>query len=45
MPAESRSLAATDDEMFNNMRCVYGFFKCLDEIDGLNELYKAKATA
>ena len=45
VPVESRSLAATDDEMFNNMRCVYGFFKCLDEIDGLNELYKAKATA
>lgn len=45
VPAESRSLMGTDEELYNNMRCVYGFFKCLNEIENLNALYQAKATA
>lgn len=42
VPQESRSLAGTDDELYNNMRCVYGFFKCLNNIENLNDLYLPK---
>ena len=42
VPKEQRNLALNDDEVFNNMRCVYGFFKCLDQIEDLNPLWKSK---
>lgn len=43
VPREQRRLAVNDEEVFNNMRCVYGFFKCLKDIKNLNEIYQSKA--
>lgn len=44
VPREQRALLANDDELFNNMRCVYGFFKCLEQIEELNPIWQNKTT-
>lgn len=33
VPKEQRALAENEEELFNNFRCVYGFFRCLGELE------------